>query len=97
MSAALSAASEPLASLVGQRASATLTPKPRLASRTGGAEHPAAGGQEASQGGSPTPGAPVPHLQLPPRTPPAAQRALGLPRHDAGHGIPAKTTPQWAL
>lgn len=40
MSAALSAASEPLASLVGQRASATLTPKPRLASRTGGAEHP---------------------------------------------------------
>lgn len=56
----MSAASEPLARLAGQSASATLTPKPRLTSRTGTAEHPAAGGQEASQGGSPNAGTPVP-------------------------------------
>lgn len=63
MSAALSAASKPLASLAGQRASTTLTPKPRLSSRTV-AEHLAAGVQEASQGGVP------PNLE--PRAPPAA-------------------------
>lgn len=79
MSAALSTASEPLTSLAGQRASTTLTPKPRLVSRAGAAKHLAAGGQEALQGHSPSPGTPMPYLQLPPHLWPAAQRALGLP------------------
>lgn len=63
-SAALSAASESLASLAGQRASVTLTPKPRPASRAGTAKSRQPGDRRHHKGRFPQ--------SLSPRAPPAA-------------------------
>ena len=77
-----------------------LTPKPRLSSLTGAAEHPVAMGQEAPvtlptlvKPPRPTCGSPHPLLPMEKRALAALPSAQGLPRHAAVHDIIAKTTP----